>query len=464
MPVAKILLRWVFWNTIAGSLGALLGAIVLIAILDLTKDPDVRRNGAVLTVTFLSLYALPSAVFAAAVSFAQRRMIIPFHHIGGWWIGASAVGSGVGALLGLGLIAMRGSASTKALSFVFGASAMSAALSLGIGLGLGVAQWLYLRGLRLAFLWVAANLVGIVAGDFTLGWTASLLGRNRPIILVVAQGVLAWLAASFFTGGTLVYLLKPWQEATDKPLVNAQSAAKRTLCLAALVYRGQTEHRGPEAGDLPSADMNTKGQDFAALQVRWMKQQGLWKTASVRERALFEKPLDSWQKQEILDTSWRTEALGVLIWALNSSTDFPPYDRMVHETNIEANIRELTLPRDARTFIAGARLRDVREIRKARDVAEFWLWRARTTQLQNEHVAPPEGMTFEGTIAEAARVGERDGLFTAIDNDFPALDRSYATLSETEWSRMRSIAGERLYALNWLCGYSDDWDNVSTGT
>lgn len=147
MLVAKFLLRWVFWNAVAGSLGALLGTLVLIAVLDLTQGPEIRRNEAAFTATYLSLYALPSAAFAAIVSVAQRRLIIPFHYIGGWWIGSSAVGSGAGALLGLWLIAMKGSASTKALSFAFGPSAMGASLSLGIGLGLGVAQWLHFRRL-----------------------------------------------------------------------------------------------------------------------------------------------------------------------------------------------------------------------------------------------------------------------------------------------------------------------------
>lgn len=214
MPVPKFLLRWVFWNAVAASLGALLGTLVLIAALDMAQDPEIRRNVAAFTATYLSLYALPSATFAAIVSVAQRRLIIPFHYVGRWWIGASAIGSGLGALLGLWLIAMKGSASTRALSFAFGPSAMSASLSLGIGVGLGFGQWLHLRGLRLAFLWVAAYLVGMVAGDFTLGWTASLFGRNRPLILVDAQGVLAWLAASLFTGGTLVYLL--WRSRTEE--------------------------------------------------------------------------------------------------------------------------------------------------------------------------------------------------------------------------------------------------------
>lgn len=221
----------------------------------------------------------------------------------------------------------------------------------------------------------------------------------------------------------------------------------------------------PEPGEQSRTDLITAGQKVAVLQVEWMKQEGLWEAASVRERALFEKPFGSWERQELLDGSWRVEALAIFIWALGSRTDLPPYDRQAHETNLESDIASLVShPPEPQSFIAHATLRDVREVRKARDVAELWLWRARTTQLQREHRTPPEGMTFEGIIAEAAKAGERDGLFKAIDNDFPALGRSYARLSETEWYRMRSIASERLYALNWLCGYSDDWDHVPTDT
>ncbi len=93
-----------------------------------------------------------------------------------------------------------------------------------------------------------------------------------------------------------------------------------------------------------------------------------------------------------------------------------------------------------------------------------WLWRARTTQLQREHSEPPKGMTYESIIAETAKKAQEDGLFTAIDGDFPALHRAYAKLSEREWETMRSIATERLYALNWLCRDAEDWDEVSTDT
>jgi hypothetical protein len=35
---------------------------------------------------------------------------------------------------------------------------------------------------------------------------------------------------------------------------------------------------------------------------------------------------------------------------------------------------------------------------------------------------------------------------------------------DSEWSEMTSIARERQYGLNWMCGYSSDWDDVPTDT
>jgi hypothetical protein len=42
--------------------------------------------------------------------------------------------------------------------------------------------------------------------------------------------------------------------------------------------------------------------------------------------------------------------------------------------------------------------------------------------------------------------------------------KPYAELTESEWSTMQSIASERWYGLNWVCGYAMDWDKVPTDT
>jgi hypothetical protein len=107
---------------------------------------------------------------------------------------------------------------------------------------------------------------------------------------------------------------------------------------------------------------------------------------------------------------------------------------------------------------------DSLDITEARSIAELWLWRARTTQLQLSGAAPPDGWTFEKIIAQAVEGAQSKKVFLPIDHDFPALNKAYSKLSEEEWRTMRSIAQERLYALNWLCRYAADWDSVPTGT
>jgi len=55
---------------------------------------------------------------------------------------------------------------------------------------------------------------------------------------------------------------------------------------------------------------------------------------------------------------------------------------------------------------------------------------------------------------------------TSIDEDFPAFGRAYRDLSSDEWAAVKSIAMERHFALNWLCGYAPEngWDDTPTDT
>ena len=196
-------------------------------------------------------------------------------------------------------------------------------------------------------------------------------------------------------------------------------------------------------------------------QRQFLHEQGLWIALSVRERTLLEKPVGTWSKQEIADGQWRAEAIGVLLWALKPKSDLPSYDKQRSSTDV---MDALPPPPSSARFVREAQLRSADEIIGARKVAELWLWRARTTQLQRTGVAAPEGWTFEKIIAMTAEKAGGDRLFVPIDHDFPAFNQAYSKLSEEQWHTMHSIAQERLYALNWLCKYAEDWDAVPTGT
>ena len=243
----------------------------------------------------------------------------------------------------------------------------------------------------------------------------------------------------------------------NQQVIDASDAAKRSLCLASIVARTNLESESK----LESADKLSGSSDhtFQENQQHFMQSSGLWDALSSHERTLLGKPLGAWSTQDIADGHWRAEALGVLLWALQQNGDLVPYDKQIPV----ANLPEPTPDASAR-FIGNAVLRNKDEITEARSIAELWLWRARTTQLQLSGATPPDGWTFEKIIARAAGGAQSKKVFLPIDHDFPALNKAYSKLSEEEWRTMRSIAQERLYALNWLCRYAADWDSVPTGT
>lgn len=249
-------------------------------------------------------------------------------------------------------------------------------------------------------------------------------------------------------------------------IVSAEAAAKRTLCLGALIMRGEFEvlvssHETAE-GEAKEALMEAH-KELSAKFNQWLKKEGLWKELSTNERKLMGKPLGSWTERDKIDASWRQEALCVVAWAIGVVDKIPAYDQ---QTDQQSVISTLQLLGPVKEFIAKAKLRPEAEIAEARDIAELWLWRARTTRIQKEpdKYPPPEDMTYEQIIAMTAQFAEEEGLFKAIKKDFPAMGKPYSKLTEEEFSIMNSIAKERLYGLNWLCGYSDDWDEVPTDT
>lgn len=132
-------------------------------------------------------------------------------------------------------------------------------------------------------------------------------------------------------------------------------------------------------------------------------------------------------------------------------------------------------PPDVAGFIASARLREQSEIDRARDVAELWHWRSRTRQLSEEGRLWPADeklhaagfRSFDDVVRFTARSAAKEGTIPApIDEDFPAKGKAYRDLSEQEWSEVRSIALERHFALNWLCGHApaNRWDETPTDT
>jgi hypothetical protein len=250
-------------------------------------------------------------------------------------------------------------------------------------------------------------------------------------------------------------------EAEGRRLPEQREVAFRALFLSALVIRGEFEmiaHLCKDAG-VPAEGLDER---VEALK-NWLRTEGVQQHLSDAERGLLAQPLGGWDEQAVIDASWRKESLGVLLWALSVLDAMPAYDTEFPE---KVHMEGVGWLRPASEFLSEVKVRSPEEIGRARDIAELWHWRARTRQLQEQgYKAPDEFGSLDEIVKMAARLARENGdIPPPIDDDFPAFGKAYRDLTEGEYSRATSIAMERHYALNWLCGYAEDWDEVPTDT
>ena len=199
-----------------------------------------------------------------------------------------------------------------------------------------------------------------------------------------------------------------------------------------------------------------------------LRDSGLWTEADDDERALLATPFTSLEPVQLIAASWRAESLGALLWALGRLDVMPPYDEAMSGEMLLA----LTASIGDGGFVHGATLRPAEEIDRARTIAELWHWRSRTRQLLEEGRRFPGVPGFpvkswDDVVRYTAPQAVARGLLShAVDDDFPAFGRAYRDLSADEWARARSIAQERHFALNWLCGYApgNRWSLTPTDT
>jgi hypothetical protein len=245
-------------------------------------------------------------------------------------------------------------------------------------------------------------------------------------------------------------------------LVAARKAAQRALCLAAMVTRAEFEYRLLERPSQKPQRQSEQQRHNDEIN-QWLKEESLWKELSRRERELLSRPLGSWSEQQIADGQWRKEALCVLAWALGRIRSMPRFDQPADAKEL---LEAMEFMKPAGAVVSRAKLVPESEITGARNVAELWLWRARTSRFQRDpkKYPPPSGMSYPDLIRQVSDMAEEKGLFRAVDHDFPVAGQPYAALPEDEVSELQSIASERLYALNWLCGYAENWDAVPTLT
>lgn len=196
-----------------------------------------------------------------------------------------------------------------------------------------------------------------------------------------------------------------------------------------------------------------------------LKEAGLWKAASVTEKAFLQSVSLKHERQQLINASWRVEAAVPLFWALGFLEKMPLFDEPADESTFEL------LEKDNFTDYE---LRSAAEIEVQRSLAELWHWRSRTRELIEAGETIPVSLsektgvkTYDEIVRTTAKLAHEQGdLPQVIDEDFAVKGKAYRDMNAEEWSEVRSITAERHFALNWRAGYApkDDWDQTPTGT
>jgi hypothetical protein len=206
------------------------------------------------------------------------------------------------------------------------------------------------------------------------------------------------------------------------------------------------------------SDFDRKMRDQFAVRIQGLRQSGIWNEMEESERRFLEAGPLELPQQELVDANWLSEAAACLFWALEYIPELPPYDEQATSMLTKVEITK------------SAALRPFETIKKKRDLAELWHWRARTRKLQELGRMPSviaKGITIDEVIRTASRKAAENGDIPApIGNDFPAFNKAYRDLSPEEFSIATSIALERHRAFNWLCGLApgNRWKEIPTDT
>jgi hypothetical protein len=201
-----------------------------------------------------------------------------------------------------------------------------------------------------------------------------------------------------------------------------------------------------------------------------LRELGLWDRFSPSEQEFASTTMVSMTERQRINASWRMQAAAVLIWALGRVDGFPSFDTEVPPESLKPYPGE-----SPSEFLRDARVRPHAEIDRMRDVAELWHWRSRTRELEEQGAVFPVDdamrkagiQSFDDVVRMTAKMAFADqSLGEIVDDDFVAFGKAYRSLTDAEWSSIRSITMERHFALNWLCGYAPDnrWDDTPTDT
>jgi hypothetical protein len=238
----------------------------------------------------------------------------------------------------------------------------------------------------------------------------------------------------------------------------AQEAASRALCLGALTTRAELEDA---IRANPQPEVRLKCAEINERLTTWAANEGVSRKYTGHESRLLGIPLGEWTPKEVAPALTRVEAAAALLWALNR-LQLPPLPKSADRATV---LQRLHLFESVHDFVNFAALRGQAEVDAARHAAAIWHWRARAQGWVKHPERARPGGNIAAAVRSAALTAYTKGHAPApLDDDLPAFGKPYRALDDAEFAEASSSAFERHYALSWLAGQSEDWEQVSTDT
>jgi hypothetical protein len=226
--------------------------------------------------------------------------------------------------------------------------------------------------------------------------------------------------------------------------------ARRAIVIASLLRRLWIESLATKGNE---AELAGECFDIRA----WLQTEGIWDSLSPLEVGYLEAPAGSLSDDACAAIAWQTEALATLAWALRQ------VERLSSSylDDVTAAIGTVPCPWDTTAlWIARASLRPEAEIARERDRAEILDWRI-GIEVPRRLVSGDALAEIEEAIAAVAREAEAAGVLSdAADGDFPIGGQRLETVDPEGLGRLTALGEERLRALNWLCGFGVNWEDV----
>lgn len=224
--------------------------------------------------------------------------------------------------------------------------------------------------------------------------------------------------------------------------------ARRVIVLATLLRRIALED---------AASVDAREAEGEAFDLReWLQGEGLRSAATEREAVILAAPVGRLQSATCIEISWQGEAMAALLWVLGRAPAPLPDGRAAG-----LEMAELPAPWDStEEWISTVQMRSEEAIAIERERAEIWHWRSIVEALRRA-ADPAERQELEQAIVEVVTDAVAAGLLEDVVADDFAVEGS--AVREVPDSTLESLASaweQRLWALNWACGFGLSWDDV----